>query len=103
MPRTTTKPKRGVQSRNVRGNAVRKRPKPRPTAGQKKLGDVTQFTKLQQEVGRLTQLVERLVSLIDPEEVAADLRLQKASPANAQLRKWAAACRPPAESAELED
>lgn len=82
---------------------LRKPLKSAGTPGGQKLGEKLKIAKLQREVGQLTKLVNDLIALIDPEEVAAAHRLRVMSPTNAQLRVWAAGCEPPPESAILED
>jgi hypothetical protein len=44
---------------------------------------------LKYEVGQLREQMQMLLSLLDPEEVAAAARVRAKAPTNAELRLWA--------------
>ena len=53
------------------------------------LEESLRIAQLQQQVGQLEKTLMRLMSLIEPEEIAAHFRLRQLIPTNAQLKVWA--------------
>jgi hypothetical protein len=58
---------------------------------------------VENQLNGLEATVRMLVSIIDPQEIAAAIRLQKTSIDNQQLLEWAGRCEPPANLATVQE
>jgi hypothetical protein len=54
-----------------------------------------EFAELKREVGELREELRAVRALLDPEEIAAALRLRYISPSDAELKRWSEASEGP--------
>jgi hypothetical protein len=60
-------------------------------------------TEVEDRLKGLEATVRMLVSIMDPQEIAAAMRLQKSSIDNQQLLEWAARCEAPADLVTVQE
>lgn len=69
-----------------------------PDAQDERLQEFTiRVDHLEREVGCLSKTVQFLLSAVDPEDLAAALRIRELTPSNAQLKIWADVSEAPAD------